>query len=30
MMFAGRYADVTEKIIGAFYDVYNALGFSFS
>jgi GxxExxY protein len=25
----GKYADLTEKIIGAFFKVYNALGYGF-
>ena len=29
-MFEGRHSDLTEKIIGAFYKVYNALGYGFS
>jgi GxxExxY protein len=29
-LFEGKYADVTEKIIGAFFTVYNALGYGFS
>jgi len=29
-MFAGKYADLTEKIIGAFFKVYNKLGYGFS
>ena len=29
-MFVGKYADVTEKIIGAFFTVYNRLGYGFS
>jgi len=24
-----KYADVTDKIIGIFYDVYNELGYGF-
>jgi hypothetical protein len=24
-----KHGDITEKIIGAFYDVYNELGFGF-
>jgi GxxExxY protein len=30
LVFVGKYADVTEKIIGAFFTVYNRLGFGFS
>jgi GxxExxY protein len=29
-LFEGKYSDVTEKIIGAFFTVYNALGYGFS
>ncbi len=29
-MFVGKYADLTEKIIGAFFTVYNRLGYGFS
>ncbi len=29
-MFAGKYAELTEKIIQAFYTVYNRLGYGFS
>ena len=29
-MFEGRHSDLTEKVIGAFYKVYNALGYGFS
>jgi GxxExxY protein len=29
-MIAGKYVDVTEKIIQAFYKVYNKLGYGFS
>lgn len=29
-MFAGKYADLTEKIIKAFFNVYNKLGYGFS
>lgn len=29
-MSSGKYADLTKKIIGAFYQVYNALGYGFS
>jgi hypothetical protein len=28
--FTGKHADVTEKIIQAFYTVYNQLGYGFS
>jgi len=28
--FAGKHAEVTEKIIRAFYEVYNSLGYGFS
>jgi GxxExxY protein len=27
--FVGKYADITEKIIGAYYMVYNQLGYGF-
>lgn len=27
--FKGKHFDITEQIIGAFYDVYNQLGFGF-
>jgi GxxExxY protein len=27
--FVGKYADITEKIIGAYYKVYNQLGYGF-
>ena len=30
LVFVGKYADVTEKIIGAFFAVYNRLGYGFS
>jgi GxxExxY protein len=30
LVFVGKYADVTEKIIGAFFTVYNRLGYGFS
>lgn len=30
MAFDGKHSDLTEKIIGAFYQVYNALGYGFS
>ena len=29
-MFVGKHADLTEKIIGAFFTVYNRLGYGFS
>ena len=29
-MFVGKYADLTKKIIGAFFKVYNKLGYGFS
>jgi GxxExxY protein len=29
-MFLGKHSDLTEKIIGAFFDVYNELGYGFS
>ncbi len=29
-MFTGKHSDITEKIIGAFYKVYNDLGYGFS
>jgi len=29
-VFVGKYADLTEKIIGAFFTVYNRLGYGFS
>jgi GxxExxY protein len=29
-MFEGKHSDVTEKVIGAFFKVYNALGYGFS
>jgi len=29
-MFAGKHADLTKKIIGAFFKVYNILGYGFS
>jgi GxxExxY protein len=28
-MFLGKHADLTEKIIGAFYKVYRTLGYGF-
>ncbi|MBL7161864.1 MAG: GxxExxY protein [Anaerolineales bacterium] len=28
--FQGKHSDLTEKIIGAFFDVYNELGYGFS
>ena len=28
-MFVGKHADLTEKIIGAFYQVYRTLGYGF-
>jgi GxxExxY protein len=28
--FSGKYSDLTEKIIGAFFKVYNALGYGFA
>jgi GxxExxY protein len=28
--FSGKHNELTEKIIGAFYDVYNELGYGFS
>jgi GxxExxY protein len=28
--FQGKHSDLTEKIIGVFYDVYNELGYGFS
>jgi GxxExxY protein len=30
MAFDGKHSEVTEKIIGAFYKVYNTLGYGFS
>ena len=30
VMFTGKHADLTEKIIGAFFKVYNELGYGFS
>ncbi len=30
MAFDGKHSDLTEKIIGAFFDVYNQLGYGFS
>jgi GxxExxY protein len=30
MSFEGKQSDLTEKIIGAFYKVYNQMGFGFS
>ena len=30
MTFTGKHADVTDKIIQAFFTVYNALGYGFS
>ena len=29
-MFEGKHSDLTEKIIGAFFQVYNQLGYGFS
>lgn len=29
-MFEGKFSDVTEKAIGAFFKVYNTLGYGFS
>ncbi len=29
-MFVGKHSDLTEKIIGAFFKVYNELGYGFS
>ena len=29
-MFEGKHSDLTEKIIGGFYQVYNHLGYGFS
>ncbi len=29
-MFVGKYAELTEKVIQAFYTVYNRLGYGFS
>ncbi len=29
-MFEGKHSDVTEKVIGAFFKVYNTLGYGFS
>jgi len=29
-VFVGKHADLTEKIIGAFFTVYNSLGYGFS
>jgi len=29
-VFVGKYADLTEKVIGAFFTVYNRLGYGFS
>jgi GxxExxY protein len=29
-MFIGKHSDLTEKIIGAFFEVYNELGYGFS
>ena len=29
-MFVGKHSDLTEKIIGAFFEVYNELGYGFS
>jgi len=28
-MFVGKHSDITEKVIGAFYTVYNEMGFGF-
>jgi GxxExxY protein len=30
MTFAGKHGDITEKVIGAFYKVYNQLGYGFA
>jgi GxxExxY protein len=30
MEFEGKHADITEKIIGAYYTVYNTLGYGFA
>lgn len=30
MPFEGKHSDLTERIIGAFYEVYNHLGFGFA
>lgn len=30
MAFEGKHNDLTEKIIGAFFTVYNHLGYGFS
>lgn len=30
MAFEGKHSDLTEKIIGAFFKVYNQLGYGFS
>ncbi|MBU0512868.1 MAG: GxxExxY protein [Chloroflexi bacterium] len=30
MQFQGKHSDLTEKIIGAFFDVYNEIGYGFS
>jgi GxxExxY protein len=30
MAFAGKHGEITEKIIGAFYKVYNQLGYGFT
>ncbi len=30
MAFEGKHSDLTDKIIGAFYKVYNQLGHGFS
>lgn len=29
-MFVGKHSDLTERIIGAFFEVYNELGYGFS
>ena len=29
-VFVGKHADLTERIIGAFFAVYNSLGYGFS
>ena len=29
-MFAGKYADLTGKVVGVFFTVYNRLGYGFS
>ena len=28
-MFVGKHSDITEKVIGAFYKVYNEMGYGF-